>query len=513
MKTSLVSLSLLLVAGLGEASECCQCETQVVNRCIDSNNAQQLTDRLPIREEESLRNYLDRLLSRHSADKTRSLQKAKPATVGTDGGFGSRVGSSLTNFTSLLGLSVDAISPNKEDQTVTIDLNKLFGLRSDFKISTILREPVLDSKLVRTIVDSEQERQSDSLLDELGDTDDIAISFSYGINRKALVNKTPTRIQLGIGRNPTLYTEVIAELYLQASNTDQALLEGIDYRIPLLENCEYSQLYSQTVIDLHKTCGNGTWSREEVKTQVSTSIAQLAIDIAPDMQARALASGTLNKLPELVDSQPQFVLESAWRWRDDLVGSDEWSASAKYEWGLQNINSVLKKSKKKSIGLLEAFKDISINNKEKDNRFAVSLTYVQRSARDISYSYDQVTVDPATGAENSFPKVATLTAESADEWCGKLTWGRALTAQTIDVGGEQVHPRIDLTAEYVWVDDDPSRQKRWVGELTYTVPLKGGVTLPISLDYATKPEFLGDVDQRFGAKVGLSYSLKKSDSN
>jgi hypothetical protein len=70
-----------------------------------------------------------------------------------------------------------------------------------------------------------------------------------------------------------------------------------------------------------------------------------------------------------------------------------------------------------------------------------------------------------------------------------------------------VLPRVDLSLEVFEVSGDPMRQDRRVAKLSYDLPLAKGVTLPVTLVYANKAEFLGDPDEQLSAHVGLSFKL------
>ena len=188
------------------------------------------------------------------------------------------------------------------------------------------------------------------------------------------------------------------------------------------------------------------------------------------------------------------------------MGVDAYSGTLKYEKGSRNVNTVRKKMRT-GMSSREAFQEVLASDYLAKDRTSFSLTYRHRSARDVTYAYDQVTVDPESGAENRFPQVAALSSEAADEWCGKLTWSRAVKRQVVEIEGEEIRPRIDLSAEYVWVDDDPQRQKRLIAELVYNIPVRGGLSIPISISYADKAEFLGEPDHLLTSHVGLSYNL------
>jgi hypothetical protein len=66
--------------------------------------------------------------------------------------------------------------------------------------------------------------------------------------------------------------------------------------------------------------------------------------------------------------------------------------------------------------------------------------------------------------------------------------------------------RLDLVANYEDVSDDPMRQNRGVATLTVTRRF-GSMAVPFGIVYATRGEFLGEVDKQLSAHVGLKLNL------
>jgi hypothetical protein len=80
-------------------------------------------------------------------------------------------------------------------------------------------------------------------------------------------------------------------------------------------------------------------------------------------------------------------------------------------------------------------------------------------------------------------------------------WSRKFLA-----AGEGEPVRLDFTGRYEDVSDDPERRDRGVVTLTVTRKI-GGAEVPFGIVYANHGEFLGDVDERLSAHVGLKLSL------
>ncbi len=91
----------------------------------------------------------------------------------------------------------------------------------------------------------------------------------------------------------------------------------------------------------------------------------------------------------------------------------------------------------------------------------------------------------------------------SDELQAKLQWGRRLNTS---VGVKNT--RFDVSFEGIRTRGDVARtENRWVGTATLTVPFGDQMSIPVSLNYANKPEFLGDQQERLGMHFGLSWRL------
>ena len=65
----------------------------------------------------------------------------------------------------------------------------------------------------------------------------------------------------------------------------------------------------------------------------------------------------------------------------------------------------------------------------------------------------------------------------------------------------------DFGLSYDDVDDDPARQDRAIGNITFTQQLAKATQFTIGLIWANKPEYRGDVDEELSARVGLNYKF------
>ena len=131
---------------------------------------------------------------------------------------------------------------------------------------------------------------------------------------------------------------------------------------------------------------------------------------------------------------------------------------------------------------LDRYLDKHAADIENQDRLSFALEY--RQVDSISYSF------PEDAVELDVPKV--------DRLIGSVGYGRAFAR-----GGAR--DRIDFKADYDSdVSGDSSGKSRFVVTATYTRDIMG-VTIPFSLVYANKSEFLDGVDKQISLHVGVKY--------
>jgi hypothetical protein len=207
----------------------------------------------------------------------------------------------------------------------------------------------------------------------------------------------------------------------------------------------------------------------------------------------ALNAAGFGRFKQLIDNQPQLVLTLGVRERDELVGQDETFLGLRYEYGGPNLNSFYDyRSRHCTMELMlpcfEQFTTARKNSIDAGSRVAFSVEYKRRD----DYDYSDHGLAVALEGQTSL--------------VSQLTYGRYLN---IGAANDIVQGRtkLDLTASYEDVSDDPMRQDRAVATLTLSQGTTAGLTLSFSLVWANRPEFRGEVDEELSAKVGLSYKL------
>jgi len=218
------------------------------------------------------------------------------------------------------------------------------------------------------------------------------------------------------------------------------------------------------------------------------------------LQEQLDATG-IGYLAELVNNQPQLNFTMSYRGRAGYVGPDEWTGKARWELGFVNMNR------------LRRFCRDTFQMDRIDAACLGAFTSQPRTRRRLAQGDRLWAAADLTRRE---PYGYAITGEDVtinipDAWQVALSggYGRYLGTDTDD----DLRDRIDVEASYRIVRDDPLRQDRFVANASYTYRLTDQTAGVLGLSFANRAEFLGDVDHRLGAHLGLTFKLPGREQN
>jgi len=232
---------------------------------------------------------------------------------------------------------------------------------------------------------------------------------------------------------------------------------------------------------------------EGLSTKVSLRLGFQPND--PDRVAKIQKA--IDTLAVLIDRQPQFAITALRRVTARAIGPSETGASAEFAAGSCNLNRALAEAHRTNSsnvldGLAGQLVDATGGSCLID-RFVLSATYKHRDA------FEGTWFSGALGND-----VAAALSE-------KSTTSFSVKAQATLVPAARASPRntkIDLAFELERQFQDSIRTKsRAIVSGTLSVPLGESITIPLTITWANKPEFLADVRTRFSTRIGLSYRL------
>lgn len=215
------------------------------------------------------------------------------------------------------------------------------------------------------------------------------------------------------------------------------------------------------------------------------------------------------EVADLVSNQPQLFLGIKHRDRDgELTGPDETSVEFKWEIGLRNVNGLRRYcdqpdelrvapdgQKQPALDCVARFLACSNGDSSCPDGRNLALRSWRASIKGEYTEVDGYDFSPETGID--------VVRDGSEAWkvIGALGW--QLTTETDGTGGS----RLDFDGGYEDLSDDPMKNDRLVATLTYSQQLAGETAASISLVWANKPEYLGEVDEELGARVGLKWTM------
>ncbi|HET6230699.1 MAG TPA: hypothetical protein VFE05_11570 [Longimicrobiaceae bacterium] len=228
---------------------------------------------------------------------------------------------------------------------------------------------------------------------------------------------------------------------------------------------------------------------------LEAEIGLLAGAVARNRAARdeRLKASGFTHLAQLVNNQPQ--LNAAWEYhsRRGVVGPNEWTGRARFELGFANMNGLRRScgGKVDPACLSKYVNDPAVRSSlARGDRMFVQLDVTRRNTWRLSIPQDSVDI-----------RLASATTLAAGAGYGAYI-GNPEDGENRD--------RLDGQAKWDFARNDAARQNRFVASLFYTRHLTGQASALIGLSYANRPEFLGDVDRKLRANLGLTYKLNQS---
>ncbi len=228
------------------------------------------------------------------------------------------------------------------------------------------------------------------------------------------------------------------------------------------------------------------------------------------------------RFSSLVSNQPQLLFTANARIREELAGGDSYSAKLSFEFDMSghNINNMFK--------YLENTSNWQVNGRQNENFTDKCEAQISSSGRNLSalgqacalaigeyIGNNPVKTGGWRGALNleyidreddefMVEGVAVpLSLEGGSSVIGSIAVGRQF--QVLDA--KLPRGKLDFSASYEDVSDDPTRQDRWVGGLTFTQEVADALQLTIGVVWANKPEYRPDSDEEVTARIGLNYKL------
>lgn len=391
--------------------------------------------------------------------------------------FASRIHATYQDFFSLISVAISSVEPSTNGQSLAIRLRPPMESPVLVAGSVIITKPNVYDNLSGALPLDVRASVTEEVRKQLSDFDDL----TYGL---AVTPSGTCDLESAgpcFGKDPASYRDSLSRLLsprISPDSTEQDKLNG-----ELRALLRGKQSYEVRPSDLAPKDRDHA---VDVAKRIGVLEAGLSVTGLPDMETYT----------KLLENQPQIAGQLSYRARGTYGGPDEFTASAELVVGGANLNTVKKKLKAKNSTDIVAEVD-GLKDHVSSSRFSLAASYKRRTA----FSLTTLSIAGSGGTSTSY--AVGLAEPSADEFSGKLQWGTALQV----LKGER-QPRFDMAGEGIVTRKDSVREKnRWVATGTLTIPFGDTLSIPLSVTWANRGEFLGDQRRLWGAHLGISYRL------
>jgi hypothetical protein len=413
---------------------------------------------------------------------------ANRATTAPDP-FASNLHNSYQDFLNLLSFAVNKVDESADGQALIVRFNPLRQGRHLLGLNLTLAKPSVGEAVSAAIDETDRSAIVDKLNAKTSDLDDQTWSLSYSM----ATPKCDWGNSRCWGRTPATYREMLSTVL-------EVIAKGFDDRTANARFNTKVEISKAHTLSGHSATlatpvsdiveGEGEGERKQV-IALMHHLAELEIATTREEQAFFQKSG-IEHLASLIDNQPQLAASGSYHNLGRYGGPDEKAATLELQFGRDNINRLIQDCGASTDCIqkkLQAFSATGIST----DKFVLTASYKERD----KFSLTDLGLDsPVTG-------FTPVDLGKSSELQAKLQYGRQLAMR---VGTRAA--RFDGSFEGLRTrGDDIRQQNRWVGTATLTIPFGEQMSLPLSLNYANKPEFLVDQKERFGVHFGLSWRL------
>jgi|CXWL01.1.fsa_nt_gi hypothetical protein len=381
--------------------------------------------------------------------------------------------SSITDFLSPLSAMVGLRRTTTDAGDIAFDGNGRVATKKDrwlvMKYGGLVRKPSVYKEIQEKIPETTRDARVAVLAKGFGDLDDVHASVTFA-------SETPSK-----GRNAAasdLLSSYLAELVGldSAVDEDRVLARLVN---PPPKGCD-------PLVDKLGTCFQTDASFKAAVRKIKES-ADLTTGRIDALRER-VRDARLDVFNDLLSNQPQLTFELYTDVRNELAGPDQFGAKVRYEGSLSpNVNDLRNWCETRGGATLDCFENyINGIDPKQSNRYFVAFEAFNRNAYSFQSLPDSINLN--------HPK----------------TWGIVASAGLgLYVIREGQQGRLEFSGQAFYTKDEPARQNRVLFSATYTQKVSGGMSLVAGVSWASKPEFLSDVQKKLSGQVGLRYKLSK----
>jgi hypothetical protein len=396
--------------------------------------------------------------------------------------FAKQFHNTYDDFLNLFSFAINKVEESDKGEAVTVRFNPVRSGEHLIGASLTVAQPTV-SDIVKSVIPEDQRDAAASQLEKtMNDTDDLtwAVAWSPSTAECEIDRSASQRCW---GRTPSAYRDLLSlvltplipnSLSLPQENIDEILrLTGAD-----------------DLKSAHLDDGNhGVQVRKLIKDFVAAELATRTSNV--------FASHHLDLLADLLDNQPQMSVNLTYHEVPHLSGPSDHGLSIELHSGRDNINS-LRKACRRNTGnnlapcLQQQLNTLASGDTLSTDKYVLTIAYKNTHG----FQLDTLPVTPAFSFEP-------LDIPSVSEWHLKGQAGRQMGT---GIMGKPM--RGDFAVEAVHASRGSfTTANRFVATLTMSFPAGDMITVPVTIQYANKPDLFSDSTKRIGMHFGLSYRL------
>ncbi len=408
-------------------------------------------------------------------------------------GSGGDVHASRQNFLDALGVAINAIEQANDKQSITLRFNPIPKPPLQLGLTLVARKGAIYKPVSDAIASNQRAATTALLQNEVDDFDDVAIAAS--------IAPTSSKCTIEMMQRSFGPFGCWGRIAPTAGDEEKTRFRDGLSNLLLPEFRAFVEKLGTEVEEANTELGKFLPPPPPVSSIDNTRISQLpegqrqAARAAAEAAGRAIANAadvsindfvTPEAIAGLIDQQPLFTVDASYRRFGELGGPAKAAVTTELQFGLENLNTIAKKRRRGE--------DVSKQLKGDFRRdvFVFRATYNRQDDFEL-------TTLPGLSDVN----FAGVDEPSASDWTVEAQWGRQLRHEMNDRNS-----RFDIAWSGERSNKDSRRTKnRWVGKATLTLPVGTNFSIPVSLTWANKPEFVGDGQKKFGANFSLAYQL------
>ena len=402
-----------------------------------------------------------------------SVDAVAKKTTGSEA-LGKGLTTTTTDFLSPIATMLGFDRTVNEVGDVAFESNVRFppGDGARFKLGALVRRPTVLKEISDGLPAATRTARTEALKKQIGDLDDVRLGITWNLENASYGRS----IENSRGLYDTYFRKLV-----QDPGVDAARLK----KVALLNELA-------SLKQVQPACTTMTFKCFVVEGEARRlfDLAVNASRTSSELLEAKIKDAGLDSFLDLISNQPQLMIEAAWNIRDELAGPSEGSIQLRYEKGFATVNGLRSFCAKQSIAqddvaCLQKYVGSKGGSVASGKRAFVTAEVSKRNPYSLILPEDSLSIIR--------PRV----------WGGSVSAGFGLYVRPSQAG------RLDVAAEAMFYDKDPVRPNRATINATYTQKLSDGMTLAAGISWASKPEFLADVDKKLSATVGLRYRLTK----